>query len=165
MTVLAAFGSFLLRVAPGAPAGAGAPGEPAFAGWPVPGAAGAARPLVARGWDPPPAPWSAGHRGVDLTTAAGAPAAAPGRRTLEPVRAAVAEGAEVAAGEVIGSVAAGGPFHCDGPCLHWGLLRGETYVDPLSQLPPGLLGRGPSRLLPTEGVPVPSGAGSVPVSR
>jgi hypothetical protein len=28
-------------------------------------------------------------------------------------------------------------------CLHWGLLRGETYLDPLT-----LVGAGPVRLLP-----------------
>ncbi|MYR91984.1 M23 family peptidase, partial [Streptomyces sp. SID685] len=39
--------------------------------------------------------------------------------------------------------------HCGAStCVHWGLLRGGTYLNPLSLLPPWLLGRGPSRLLP-----------------
>ena len=46
--------------------------------------------------------------------------------------------------------------HCTAPCVHWGLLRGETYLDPLSVLPPWLLRGGPSRLLPVLGVPPPS---------
>ncbi|MGK5530263.1 murein hydrolase activator EnvC family protein [Streptomyces sp. URMC 129] len=200
MSVLTALLSVLLLAAPAVPVRPAEPaapgaGAPAFGAWPVPGAAGAARPLVARPWDPPPAPWAAGHRGVDLATEAGARVVAPAagrvsfagqvagrgvvtielaggegeavplRTTLEPVSAGVAEGERVAAGDVVGTVPAGGPFHCAGPCLHWGLLRGETYLDPLSLLPRGLLGRGPSRLLPTEGVPEPEGAGSVPVSR
>ncbi|MEU5222692.1 M23 family metallopeptidase, partial [Streptomyces toyocaensis] len=78
----------------------------------------------------------------------------PLRTTHEPVRASVAEGDEVAAGEVIGTVEGAG-FHCTGPCVHWGLLRAGTYLDPLGLLPPWLLRRGPSRLLPVLGVPVP----------
>ncbi|WP_326596290.1 M23 family metallopeptidase [Streptomyces sp. NBC_01803] len=194
MSVLTALLSILLLAAPAGPSEPGS-AAPAFGAWPVPGAAGAARPLVARLWDPPPAPWAAGHRGVDLATEAGAPVVAPAagrvsfagevagrgvvtielagqqgegvppRTTLEPVRATVAQGDEVAAGDVVGTVATAGPFHCAGPCLHWGLLRGEIYLDPLARLAPGLLRSGPSRLLPTEGVPVPEGTGSVPVSR
>ena len=33
-------------------------------------------------------------------------------------------------------------------CLHWGLLRGETYLNPLT-----LVGAGPIRLLPLAGTP------------
>ncbi|MGV2922317.1 hypothetical protein RMO59_41535, partial [Streptomyces alfalfae] len=36
-------------------------------------------------------------------------------------------------------------------CLHWGLRRAEVYLDPLTLLPPWLLNRGPSRLLPIKG--------------
>ncbi|TWV30511.1 M23 family peptidase, partial [Streptomyces misionensis] len=58
------------------------------------------------------------------------------------------EGDEVAAGEAIGAVEATGA-HCGASvCVHWGLLRGGTYLNPLALLPPWLLGRGPSRLLP-----------------
>ncbi|MEV5438206.1 M23 family metallopeptidase [Streptomyces sp. NPDC052682] len=146
--------------------------------WPV-----GARPPLLRGWDPPPTPYARGHRGVDLAAAPGTPvrAVAPGRvafagrvagkgvvsvaladtgdpplrTTYEPVRASVREGDEVSAGEVIGTVEPTGS-HCTSPCLHWGLLSGETYLNPLLLLPPWLLNDGPSRLLPVLGVPLPS---------
>jgi murein DD-endopeptidase MepM/ murein hydrolase activator NlpD len=65
------------------------------------------------------------------------------RTTYEPVVAAVRVGATVKAGEVIGSLAIAGS-HCQGAvCLHFGALRGQTYLDPLL-----LLRRGPVILLP-----------------
>jgi murein DD-endopeptidase MepM/ murein hydrolase activator NlpD len=140
------------------------------------------RPSVIRGWEPPATTYGRGHRGVDLTAAPGAPvrAVAPGRisfagrvagrgvvsvelngtgdpplrTTYEPVRATAKKGAEVAAGEVIGVLEPTGS-HCPASCLHWGPRRGDAYLDPLSLLPPWLLGRGPSRLLPVIGVPEP----------
>ncbi|MFF0204995.1 murein hydrolase activator EnvC family protein [Streptomyces sp. NPDC005017] len=143
---------------------------PLARGWPV-----GARPPVLRGWQPPPTPYAAGHRGVDLAAAPGTPVRTvaagrvsfagrvagkgvvsvaltatgepPLRTTYEPVRAAVREGDEVSAGQVIGTVEAAGS-HCVRPCVHWGLRRGDAYLDPLSLLPPWLLRRGPSRLLP-----------------
>ncbi|MFF9281104.1 M23 family metallopeptidase [Streptomyces griseosporeus] len=135
--------------------------------WPV-----GVRPAVVRGWDPPLTPYGRGHRGVDLAAAPGSPvrAVAAGRvtfagrvggkgvvsielsgtglrTTYEPVRASVGKGDEVTAGEVVGRVEATGA-HCPAGCLHWGLRRGEAYLDPLSLLPPALLRRAPSRLLP-----------------
>ncbi|MGV9276605.1 murein hydrolase activator EnvC family protein [Streptomyces griseosporeus] len=135
--------------------------------WPV-----GVRPTVVRGWDPPLTPYGRGHRGVDLAAAPKSPvrAVAAGRvtfagrvagkgvvsielsgtelrTTYEPVRASVDKGDEVAAGEVVGTVEATGT-HCPAGCLHWGLRRGEAYLDPLSLLPPALLRRSPSRLLP-----------------
>lgn len=136
-----------------------------------------ARPLpapltVIRWWDPPPTPYAAGHRGVDLAAPVGAElrAVGPGRvhyagrvagrgvlsltlpnglrTTYEPVRPLVAEGAEVRAGQVV-AVLTDGP-HCPGPCLHWGLLRAEAYLNPLALLP-----RPTPRLLPVRG---PTGA-------
>lgn len=71
----------------------------------------------------------------------------PLRTTYEPVQASLKKGDEVTAGTVLGTLEAS-PSHCPTPCLHWGLRRGETYLDPLSLLPPWLLRRGPSRLLP-----------------
>ncbi|NIY68607.1 hypothetical protein SMALB_6703 [Streptomyces malaysiensis] len=128
-----------------------------------------------RGWQPPPSPWAAGHRGVDLAArpaervraaAAGrvsfaGPVAGrevlvielsgagspPLRTTYEPVHATVSKGERVAAGQVVGVVAPG-PFHCPPGCLHWGLRRADRYLDPLSLLPPSMLRGGPSRLLP-----------------
>ncbi|MER8060257.1 MULTISPECIES: M23 family metallopeptidase [unclassified Streptomyces] len=149
-------------------AGAGA-GVPAIARvWPV-----GVRPAVLRGWEPPATPYGPGHRGVDLAAASGSPvrAVAAGRvsfagrvagrgvvavelagtglrTTYEPVSPSVEKGTEVAAGGVVGVVVATGA-HCGAAaCVHWGLLRGGTYLNPLSLLPPWLLGRGPSRLLP-----------------
>ncbi len=171
--------------------GAEAGGTPSTAGeraWPVVGPEGI-RPAVLRGWEPPPAPWAAGHRGVDLAASVGTTvrAAAPGqvayagtvagrgvltievsrsgrpalRTTYEPVRATVRKGQRVTAGQPV-AVLQRGPFHCRAPCLHWGLRRGKTYLDPLSLLPPSMRGGGPSRLLPVFGVPLPQGGSKEP---
>ncbi len=156
--------------------------------WPVEGPAGI-RPTVLHGWEPPPSPWAAGHRGVDLASPTGATvrSAAPGRvayagtvagrgvlsievsrsgrpplrTTYEPVRPTVRKGQRVTAGQPV-AVLQRGPFHCRAPCLHWGLRRGRTYQDPLSLLPAGMRSGGPSRLLPVFGVPLPSGGRTVP---
>ncbi|MFE4050728.1 M23 family metallopeptidase [Streptomyces sp. YIM B13518] len=145
--------------------------------WPV-----GVRPRVLRGWEPPATAYGRGHRGVDLAAPPGTPVRAvaagrvsfagrvagkdvvsveltgtgepPLRTTYEPVRASVTEDDEVTAGQVVGTVAPTGS-HCTAPCVHWGLLRGDAYLDPLTLLPPWLLRRGPSRLLPVLGVPVP----------
>nr|WP_078965511.1 M23 family metallopeptidase [Streptomyces aureocirculatus] len=145
---------------------------PAVGGaWPV-----GARPSVVRGWEPPATEYGAGHRGVDLAAPPGAPvrAAAPGRvsfagrvagrgvvsvelartgdpplrTTYEPVRATVGKGDRVTTGETLGTLEPAARFHCPTACLHWGLLRQDTYLNPLSLLPPHLLGRPPPRLLP-----------------
>ncbi|WP_372463955.1 peptidoglycan DD-metalloendopeptidase family protein [Streptomyces pinistramenti] len=158
--------------------------------WPVDGQHGL-HPTVLRGWEPPPSPWAAGHRGVDLAAPAGATvrAAAAGRvtfagnvagrgvltielsdsgrpplhTTYEPVRATVRKGDEVTAGHPV-AVLQPGPFHCHEPCLHWGLLRGKTYLDPLSLFPPSILHSGPSRLLPVFGIPIPPPSHSTAVA-
>ncbi|MGV4987784.1 murein hydrolase activator EnvC family protein [Streptomyces sp. NRAIS3] len=143
--------------------------------WPV-----GVHPLVLRGWEPPSTPYGPGHRGVDLSAPAGSPvrAVAAGRvsfagrvagrgvvsvdltgtdlrTTYEPVGPLVHEGDEVEPGEVVGRVEQ--PVsHCGtDTCVHWGLRRGETYLNPLSLLPPWLLHRRPPRLLPVLGVPLP----------
>ncbi|MGP2438494.1 peptidoglycan DD-metalloendopeptidase family protein [Streptomyces sp. JW3] len=145
--------------------------------WPTGG-----RPAVLRGWAPPATPYGPGHRGVDLAAAPGAAVRAvaagrvtfagrvagrgvvsvelagtgtpPLRTTYEPVRASVAKGDEVAAGDPVGTVEAPSA-HCPAGCLHWGLRSADTYLNPLSLLPPWLLNGGPSRLLPVLGVPLP----------
>jgi murein DD-endopeptidase MepM/ murein hydrolase activator NlpD len=128
---------------------------------------------VVRRFQPPPTPWSAGHRGVDLFAFVGQPVLAAGagvvsfsgvvagvgvvsvdhggglRTTYEPVRARAPTGLVVGAGEQIGEVDAT-PGHCAPlTCLHWGLASGrgaqETYLDPLTAV--GLLA-GPPVLLP-----------------
>jgi hypothetical protein len=115
---------------------------------------------VTRRFEPPPGPYAAGHRGVDLAGAAGAPvlSAADGvvafagmvagrpvvsvdhrgglRTTYEPVRGVVAAGRAVARGAPLGVLL---PGHAGCPvqaCLHWGLRRGDVYLDPLSRLAP-----------------------------
>lgn len=140
--------------------------------WPV-----GVRPVVVRGWEPPATVYGPGHRGVDLGAPAGAPvrAVAAGRvsfagrvagrgvvsvelagtalrTTYEPVTPSVEKGDEVGAGDVVGALEAAAP-HCPATCLHWGLLAGETYLNPLALLPPWLLRAGPSRLLPVLDVP------------
>ena len=153
-----------------AAAGVGTPGpvaEPARPSvrawqWPLPG-----RPPVLRRFDPPASPYGPGHRGVDLGGAPGDPvlAAGPGvvvhagvlagrgvvsvqhpsglRTTYEPLAVTVRKGAAVSRGALLGRLVAGHPG-CPWPaCLHWGLRRGETYLDPLT-----LVRRGPVRLLP-----------------
>jgi murein DD-endopeptidase MepM/ murein hydrolase activator NlpD len=122
---------------------------------------------VVRRFDPPPEPWLAGHRGVDLAAAEGAMVRAAGagvivfsgrvagrgvvsvvhsgglRTTYEPVASQRRVGDVVAAGEEIGRLARGHPGCPVAACLHWGLRRGADYLDPLS-----LLGLGRVRLLP-----------------
>jgi len=66
------------------------------------------------------------------------------RTTYEPLTPLVKAGDEVAAGTPIGTLDTGHPGCAAAACLHWGLRRGDTYLDPLA-----LLGQGPVRLLPT----------------
>jgi len=59
------------------------------------------------------------------------------RTSLEPVTATVPRGTHVASGGVVGTVqVADGTVasHCAGACVHWGVRRGERYVDPLALL-------------------------------
>jgi murein DD-endopeptidase MepM/ murein hydrolase activator NlpD len=66
------------------------------------------------------------------------------RTTYEPVVAEVSAGDPVRKGQPLGRLVLGGS-HCQpAACLHWGLLAGRAYLDPLRLLGP----RGPSRLLP-----------------
>jgi hypothetical protein len=68
------------------------------------------------------------------------------RTTYEPVVGSRAVGSRVAEGRVIGRLALPGSHCAPRACLHWGWLRGETYLDPL-----GLVGAAPVRLLPLWG--------------
>lgn len=129
------------------------------------------RPEVARPFDPPDSEYGAGHRGVDLVAQPGQPVAAAAagrvvyagdlagrgvvsiahrdglRTTYEPVSAHVAEGDRVQAGGRIGTVARGHDGCPDSTCLHWGLRRGEQYLDPLTVV----AAAGPLRLKPWPG--------------
>jgi murein DD-endopeptidase MepM/ murein hydrolase activator NlpD len=139
------------------------------------------RPVVAARFDPPDSRWGAGHRGVDLVghPVATVRTALPGtvrfagriagrgvvvvghgatRTTYEPVRATVAVGDDVAGGAPIGLLEVGGSHCFPATCLHWGWLRGESYLDPLL-----LVGTRPVRLVPPGGLaagpPLPGPAG------
>jgi murein DD-endopeptidase MepM/ murein hydrolase activator NlpD len=125
------------------------------------------RGAVLRPFLPPPTPYAAGHRGVDLAAPAGAPVRAAadgvvrfagpvaGRGVLviahpdgvsteyEPVRPLVAAGTAVVRGEPVARVS-GRHVGCPRSCLHWGARRGGVYLDPLTLLRP----LGPVVLLP-----------------
>lgn len=133
------------------------------------------RPVVLRGFAPPAHRWLAGHRGVDLAGHSGQPVLAAGagtvtfasvlagrgvlvvghgalRTTYEPVQATAPVGTVVRAGDVIGRLdATGGHCLAVSPCLHWGVLRGRAYLDPLA-----LVWGGHVRLLPLSRAPAPS---------
>lgn len=128
-------------------------------------------PAVLRGFQAPMQRWAPGHRGVDLVAVPGQEVLAPtvgtvsfagvvvdrgvltithpnGLRTsLEPVTSAASVGDVVARGQPVAQVSAASS-HCPATaCLHWGVRRGEAYLDPL-----GLLFRPPpSVLLPLRG--------------
>ncbi|WP_455359278.1 peptidoglycan DD-metalloendopeptidase family protein [Streptomyces sp. SYSU K21746] len=169
MRILSIVTLLLLGLLPAtAPAAAPAPPVPRVPPVPL---------VVVRGWDPPPSPYAAGHRGVDLAAAPGTEVRAvaagrvsfsgvvagrgvvsialtgtgdpPLRTTYEPVRPLVARGEEVTPGQVV-AVLTAGPWHCPQACLHWGLRRETEYLNPLS-----LLHQGHSRLLPIFDIPAP----------
>jgi murein DD-endopeptidase MepM/ murein hydrolase activator NlpD len=123
--------------------------------------------VVVRPFQPPPTPYAAGHRGVDLRAglgdvvlAAGAgrvrfAGAVAGRELVvlvhsdgvsteyEPVTPLVHAGQTVALGEPIGRLH-GTHGKCGDSCLHWGARRAGRYFDPLLLLH----ALGPVRLLP-----------------
>ncbi|RZU03589.1 peptidase M23-like protein [Kribbella rubisoli] len=124
------------------------------------------RPEVVHGFELPAKPWLSGHRGVDLAGRPGQPvlAATPGtityagplagrgvitittgarRTTYEPVVPAVSVGTTVQTGAVIGRLSAAGSHCLPRACLHWGLLQGKQYLNPLTLIP-----NRPVRLLP-----------------
>ncbi|MEZ0448647.1 peptidoglycan DD-metalloendopeptidase family protein [Cellulomonas sp. ICMP 17802] len=144
------------------PAESSGPPEPGTYRLPLAGLAD-----VARGFEPPPRPWAAGHRGVDLRAVAAASVLSPvdgvvtfagavagrgvvtvtdasGRRSsLEPVLTGVRVGDAVVAGQALGILTTEGSHCAPATCLHWGVRVGDDYVDPLALLP----GAGPVVLL------------------
>ena len=152
----------MLALAPaGAVAEPAAPVTSALWSSPLPGAA------LTRPFDDLPHRYAAGHRGVDLAGAPGAPVRAAGdgvvafagmvagrpvvsvdhpgglRTTYEPVEASVGAGQAVARGSPLGALVAGHVGCPVAACLHWGVRRGEDYLDPMSLLAPPVI-----RLLP-----------------
>lgn len=111
------------------------------------------RPRIVTPFDPPVHDWLPGHRGVDLGGYDGQVVRAAGagivvfaglvagkpvvsiehegglRTTYEPVRALVTAGDRVRTASTIGTLDPGHPG-CADPCLHWGLRRDRTYLDP-----------------------------------
>lgn len=129
-------------------------------------------PEVVRAFVLPEQRWLPGHRGVDLLVSAdaggsGRAVRAPAsgrvrfvghvagkpvlvvehagglRSTFEPVASLLVPGAGVTRGQAVGEVATTAGHCAPSTCLHWGVLRGDTYLDPLA-----LLGPAPVRLLP-----------------
>jgi murein DD-endopeptidase MepM/ murein hydrolase activator NlpD len=111
---------------------------------------------VLRRFVAPSVPWGPGHRGVDLGGSVGDPvlAVADGtvvfaghlvdrtlvsvdhpnglRSTYEPIAPAVSPGQLVHRGDLLGHLQPGHP-DCPAPaCLHWGIRRGDEYLDPLA---------------------------------
>jgi murein DD-endopeptidase MepM/ murein hydrolase activator NlpD len=146
-------------------------GSPAAPTAPVSGASWPLLPgpdTVVSDFDPPAQPWLPGNRGVDLEGRVGEAvrASTPGvvsfagqiagigvvavtdgalRTTYEPLRVAVRAGQRVTTGTVLGHLTADGSHCAPRACLHWGLLRGSDYLDPLA-----LLGLEQVRLLPLD---------------
>ncbi|CAJ64413.1 MULTISPECIES: M23 family metallopeptidase [Frankia] len=128
--------------------------------WPLPGPV-----AVSRAFQRPATPFGPGHRGVDLraspasavlaaaagTVSFAGPVAGRGvvtvdhgtvRTTYEPLRPTVRVGAVVQAGDLLGWITDGHPGCPTTTCLHWGLLHGVEYLDPLRsfrRVPPRLL--------------------------
>ncbi len=140
---------------------------------------------MARRFDPPVHDWLPGHRGVDLVGAPGGVVRAAGagvvtfagilagrgvvtvthgelRTTYEPLDVDITRGQRVGPGTPLGRLDLGhGDPEPGRALLHWGLRRGDVYLDPLR-----LLGQGPVRLLPRwTGTTGPSGGGEPVVVR
>jgi murein DD-endopeptidase MepM/ murein hydrolase activator NlpD len=123
--------------------------------------------VLTRPFDLPAGPFAAGHRGADLAATGSSPVLAAGdgvvvfagmvagrpvisvdhpgglRTTYEPVDPIVGAGTRVDRGTPLGVLLPGHPGCPTAACLHWGLRRGETYLDPMTLLRPPRI-----RLLP-----------------
>ncbi len=113
--------------------------------------------IIERFFEPPPAPYSAGNRGVDIETYPGAPVRSPQdgivffsgkianvgivsinhdnlKTTFQPIKPIVKAGQFVRRNQIIGYVSEAGS-HCEPrTCLHWGLVEEKRYLNPLSVL-------------------------------
>jgi hypothetical protein len=147
--------------------------RPSVASWPL-----YPEPAVLRSFQPPAQRWSPGHRGVDLAASAGQAVLAPApgtvtfagvvvdrgvltvthpgglRSSFEPVTSQVPVGTVVSQGAVIALVDPSVAHCAPATCLHWGVRRGDVYLDPLRMLAPPP----PSVLLPLRGTG-PAGVG------
>ncbi len=133
--------------------------------WPLPVPHAIVGPFVA-----PATAYAAGHRGIDISSIAGAAVTSPesgvvyfagvvvGRAVLsirhadglvtsyEPVESDLTAGAAVRRGDAVGRLL---PGHCTDTCLHFGVRRYGQYVSPLNYLG----GIPHSVLLPTRALP------------
>lgn len=147
-------------VSPGAVSGIALSAEPeggsATWTWPL-----HPRPAIVRPFTPPEQRWLSGHRGVDLhAPGPGVAILAPSagrvrfsgrvggkdvvviehaqglRSTFEPAISSLAVGAAVSRGQAVAAVGPSSGHCAPTTCLHWGVLRGEVYLDPLSFIGP-----------------------------
>jgi hypothetical protein len=169
-----------LTLAPSPPAQSPIAAAPRPAGQPVAVWPLQPRPQVVRGFELPAKPWLPGHRGVDLSGSPCQPvlaatagtityagplagrgvitvATGPRRTTYEPVVPTVTVGTAVTAGSIIGRLSAAGSHCRPTTCLHWGLIQGRQYLNPLSLVP-----NRPVRLLPLTTDPPPRAAAPPP---
>ncbi|MGC5168466.1 murein hydrolase activator EnvC family protein [Luteimicrobium sp. DT211] len=151
--VVVALAAALIAPAPGTAGAADEPPDATDAAFrvPVPGA-------VVRAFDPPAVRWGAGHRGVDLAAAVGDEVRAPAagtvafagtvagrgvltllhddglRSSFEPVTTTLHAGDRVGQGDPVATLDDATPGgHClPASCVHWGVRRGETYLDPMA---------------------------------
>lgn len=115
--------------------------------------------------------WQAGHRGIDIASAAGDEVVAPAtgtveyvgfvvdrpvitlrhaeglRTSLEPVESPLSVGDAVERGAPVGTVSSASGHCTPNACVHWGMRNGDDYVDPLTCIP----GFGTVVLLPLSG--------------
>jgi len=119
----------------------------------------AGEPRIVHRFAAPSAPWGPGHRGVDLAADVAEVVRAPMsgtvtfagtvvdrgvvtvghddglRSSLEPVAWSVRAGDRVERGQPLGVVQAASGHCSPAACVHWGVRRGEAYLDPLTLVP------------------------------
>ncbi|MFT8703972.1 M23 family metallopeptidase [Bifidobacterium aquikefiricola] len=118
--------------------------------WPV------ENPTITQKFIAPAHQWSSGHRGVDIQTTPGQTLFSPvsgiisfqGKVaqksvvsiqhgaltfTFEPATTSFATGEHLMQGQPFATVA-GVSDHCEDSCIHWGIKRGDDYLDPASRV-------------------------------
>lgn len=113
--------------------------------------------VIERYFEPPPTPYAAGNRGVDIRTEPQTPIRAPQdgvvhfsgkinnvgivsinhnhlKTTFQPIDSIVVAGQAIKRNQIIGYVAVEGSHCIPDTCLHWGLIEEKRYLNPLSIL-------------------------------
>jgi murein DD-endopeptidase MepM/ murein hydrolase activator NlpD len=111
--------------------------------------------IIERYFEPPPTPYSAGNRGVDIRTEPQTPIRAPQdgivhfsgkvanigtlsinhnnlKTTFTPIDSIVKTGQFIKRNQIIGYVSTTGSHCKPQTCLHWGLVIEKRYLNPLS---------------------------------